>query len=144
MWSPYGRLELMSATLDPYTETAPGINALSYFKQTVRSSIGALGARAEGTYVGGLGTWFPRARLEYRHQFQSADEARLAYADLAAEGPVYVIRTVPQQTGNWAAGLGVKLLLSNGATLTLDYNSNLNIGGGRSQSIIFGVGVPLK
>ena len=144
MWSPYGRMELMSAKLDPYTETATGINALSYFKQTVRSRIGALGVRAEGIYVGGLGTWFPRARLEYRHQFQGADDARLAYADLAADGPVYVIRTVPQQTGNWTAGLGVKLLLSNGMTLTVDYNSNLNMESGRTQSVVFGVAMPLK
>ncbi|EZP39293.1 putative hemagglutinin-like protein [Janthinobacterium lividum] len=144
MWSPYGRVELMSAKLDPYTEKAAGINALSYFKQTVRSRIGALGVRAEGIYVGGLGTWFPRARLEYRHQFQGADDARLAYADLVADGPVYVIRTVPQQTGNWAAGLGVKLLLSNGMTITLDYNSNLNIDSGRTQSVMFGIAMPLK
>ncbi|WP_198511193.1 putative Ig domain-containing protein [Janthinobacterium sp. 67] len=144
MWSPYGRVELMSAKLDPYTEKASGINALSYFKQTVRSRIGALGVRAEGIYVGGLGTWFPRARLEYRHQFQGADDARLAYADLVADGPVYVIRTVPQQTGNWTAGLGVKLLLSNGMTLTLDYNSNLNIDSGRTQSVMFGIAMPLK
>ncbi|MDN2708995.1 putative Ig domain-containing protein [Janthinobacterium sp. SUN118] len=144
MWSPYGRVELMSAKLDPYTEKAPGINALSYFKQTVRSRIGALGVRAEGLYVGGLGTWYPRARLEYRHQFQGADDARLAYADLAADGPVYVIRTLPQQTGNWTAGLGVKLLLSNGMTLTLDYNSNLNMDSGRSQSVMFGIAMPLK
>ncbi|WP_051958901.1 putative Ig domain-containing protein [Janthinobacterium sp. RA13] len=144
MWSPYGRVELMSAKLDPYTEKAAGINALSYFKQTVRSRIGALGVRAEGIYVGGLGTWFPRARLEYRHQFQGADDARLAYADLAADGPVYVIRTVPQQTGNWTAGLGVKLLLSNGMTITLDYNSNLNIDSGRTQSVMFGIAMPLR
>ncbi|WP_219114458.1 putative Ig domain-containing protein, partial [Janthinobacterium sp. UMAB-56] len=144
MWSPYGRVELMSAKLDPYTEKAAGINALSYFKQTVRSRIGALGVRAEGIYVGGLGTWFPRARLEYRHQFQGADDARMAYADLVADGPVYVIRTLPQQTGNWTAGLGVKLLLSNGMTITLDYNSNLNIDSGRTQSVMFGIAMPLK
>ncbi|WP_193317196.1 putative Ig domain-containing protein [Janthinobacterium sp. FT14W] len=144
MWSPYGRVELMSAKLDPYTEKAPGINALSYFKQTVRSRIGALGVRAEGLYLGGLGTWFPRARLEYRHQFQGADDARLAYADLVADGPVYVIRTLPQETGNWTAGLGVKLLLSNGMTITLDYNSNLNMDSGRTQSVMFGIAMPLK
>ncbi|KAB8066534.1 IPT/TIG domain-containing protein [Janthinobacterium violaceinigrum] len=144
MWSPYGRVELMSAKLDPYTEKATGINALSYFKQTVRSRIGALGVRAEGLYVGGLGTWFPRARLEYRHQFQGADDARLAYADLVADGPVYVIRTLPQETGNWTAGLGVKLLLSNGMTITVDYNSNLNMDSGRTQSVMFGIAMPLK
>ncbi|WP_211453034.1 putative Ig domain-containing protein [Collimonas antrihumi] len=143
MWSPYGRLELMSATLDQYTETASGLNALTYFKQTVRTSSGTLGVRAEGQYVTRIGTWIPRARLEFRHQFQGADDATLAYADLAAAGPAYVIHTSSQGTGNWAAGLGARLLLSNGMTFTVDYNSNINVGNGRSQSIMFSIAVPL-
>ncbi|AMP09949.1 autotransporter beta-domain protein [Collimonas arenae] len=144
MWSPYGRLELMSATLDQYTETAAGLNALTYFKQTVRTSSATLGVRAEGQYVTRIGTWIPRARLEFSHQFQGADDATLAYADLAAAGPAYVIHTSSQDTGNWAAGLGARLLLSNGMTFTVDYNSNINLGNGRSQSIMFSVAVPLN
>ncbi len=144
MWSPYGRVELMSATLDQYTETASGLNALTYFKQTVRTSSGSLGVRAEGQYVTSLGTWGPRARLEFRHQFQGQDDASLAYADLAAAGPAYIVHTTSQDTGNWSAGFGAKLVMRNGVMFTIDYSSNLNVGNGRSQSIMFGLEVPLN
>ncbi|SFA99020.1 Putative Ig domain-containing protein [Collimonas sp. OK607] len=144
MWSPYGRVELMSATLDQYTETASGLNALTYFKQTVRTSSGSLGVRAEGQYVTRFGTWGPRARLEFRHQFQGQDDAKLAYADLAAAGPAYIVHTTSQDTGNWSAGLGARLVMHNGTMFTIDYSSNLNVGNGRSQSIMFGLEVPLN
>lgn len=144
MWSPYGRLELMSATLDQYTETASGLNALTYFKQTVRSTSATLGLRAEGQYMSSIGTWVPRARLEFRHQFQGQDDAGLAYADLAAAGPAYFVHTTGQDTGNWSAGLGARLVLHNGVLFTIDYNSNINVGNGRSQSVMFGLEVPLQ
>jgi len=144
MWSPYGRLELMSATLDQYSETASGLNALTYFKQTVHSSSATLGVRAEGQYVSSIGTWIPRARLEFSHQFQGAEDATLAYADLAAAGPAYTVQTVNQEVGNWTAGLGAQLLMHHGLTLTIDYSSNVNTGVGHSQSIMFMVAVPLK
>jgi uncharacterized protein YhjY with autotransporter beta-barrel domain len=144
MWSPYGRVELMSATLDQYTETASGLNALTYFKQTVRTSSGSLGVRAEGQYVTRFGTWGPRARLEFRHQFQGQDDASLAYADLAAAGPAYIVHTTSQDTGNWSAGLGARLVMHNGMMFTIDYSSNLNVGNGRSQSIMFGLEIPLN
>jgi large repetitive protein len=144
MWSPYGRLELMSATLDQYTETASGLNALTYFKQTVRTTSGTLGLRAEGQYMSSIGTWVPRARVEFRHQFQGQDDAGLAYADLAAAGPAYVVHTTGQDTGNWSAGLGARLVMHNGLMFTIDYNSNINVGNGRSQSIMFGLEIPLN
>ncbi|AIY41596.1 Fibronectin type III domain protein [Collimonas arenae] len=144
MWSPYGRLELMSATLDQYTETASGLNALTYFKQTVRTTSGSLGVRAEGQYLTSIGTWVPRARVEFRHQFQGQDDAGLAYADLASAGPAYIVHTTSQDTGNWFAGIGARLVMRNGVMFTIDYNSNINVGNGRSQSIMFGLEVPLQ
>ncbi|MEO6920605.1 MAG: putative Ig domain-containing protein [Collimonas sp.] len=144
MWSPYGRLELMSATLDQYTETASGLNALTYFKQTVRTSSASLGVRAEGRYMTSIGTWVPRGRVEFRHQFQGQDDAGLAYADLAAAGPAYIVHTTGQDTGNWSAGVGARLVMHNGVMFTIDYNSNINVGNGRSQSVMFGLEVPLN
>ncbi len=143
MWSPYGRLELMSATLDQYSENATGLNALTYFKQTVRSTSGTLGIRTEGQYVTSIGTWTPRARIEFAHQFQGAEDAGLAYADLAAAGPAYQVRINDQNIGNWSAGLGARLALHNGVMFMVDYISNINVGNGRSQSVMFGVEVPL-
>lgn len=140
--SPYGRLELMRAKLNPYTETATGLNALTYFKQTVRTTSGTLGLRAEGQYVSGIGTWVPRARIEFRHRFEGADDATLAYADLATEGPAYIVRTTHQDIGNWSIGLGARLLMRDGLTFMIDYSSNINLGNGRSQSIMFSIAVP--
>jgi uncharacterized protein YhjY with autotransporter beta-barrel domain len=143
MWSPYGRLEMTSATLDQYTEKAAGTNALTYFQQTARSTSGALGVRMEGQYAGRIGTWMPRGRLEFRHQFHGADNASLAYADLAYAGPAYTVRTTNMDSGNWNAGIGMRLLLRRGLMFAIDYSSNLDVGNGRSQSIMFGIEVPL-
>jgi len=65
--------------------------------------------RTEGHYLTSIGTWMPRARLEFRHQFQGQDNAGLAYADLAAAGPAYFVHSSGQDTGNWSAGLGTRL-----------------------------------
>ncbi|WP_050478275.1 putative Ig domain-containing protein [Herbaspirillum rhizosphaerae] len=144
MWSPYGKVDLASTTLAQYTETAAGNNALTYFKQRVRTSSGTFGLRTEGQYLSRFGMWTPRARVEYRRQFSGASEAGISYADLASSGPAYVIRSDDSFTGNWTAGLGMRLLLSNGASLIVDYSSNLNVGQGRYSSVLLGINVPLR
>ena len=144
MWSPYGKLDLASTTLGQYTEAAAGNNALTYFKQQVRTTSGTFGLRTEGQYLSRAGMWTPRARVEYRRQFSGAGEAGISYADLASSGPAYVIRSEDSFTGNWTAGLGLRLLMSGGVSLIVDYSSNLNVGQGRYSSILFGVNVPLR
>ena len=47
-------------------------------------------------------------------------------------------------TGSWTAGVGMNLLMSNGLTWILDYSSNLNMGQGRYQSMLFGINMPLR
>ncbi|MDW5442299.1 putative Ig domain-containing protein [Polaromonas sp. SM01] len=142
LWSPYGRIERSSTKLDAYTETAPNLKALTYFKQTVRTTNGILGLRAEGRYAIALGLLMPRVRVEFNHRFEGTDEARLAYADLGPGGPVYVVRSNAQDFGNWTTGLGAKLVLRNGVALSLDFNTNINMSSGRSQSLTFGVNAP--
>ena len=144
MWSPYGKVDLSSTTLGQYTESASGTNALTYFKQRVRTSSGTLGLRTEAQFLSRIGMWSPRGRIEYRRQFSGAGEARISYADLASSGPAYVIRSDDSFTGNWTAGIGTRLLLSNGMSLMFDYSSNLNVGQGRYSSILLGINVPLR
>ncbi|MFJ9534771.1 autotransporter domain-containing protein [Herbaspirillum sp. NPDC101396] len=144
MWSPYGKLDLASTTLGQYTETAAGNSALTYFKQSVRTSSGTLGLRTEGQYLSRVGMWTPRGRVEYRRQFSGAGEAGISYADLASSGPAYVIRSDDSFTGNWTAGIGMRLLLAGGTSFVVDYSSNLNVGQGRYSSILFGINVPLR
>ena len=143
MLSPYGKLDLTSTTLAQYTEMAVGNNALTYFKQRMRTTSGTLGLRTEGQYLTRSGTWTPRVRVEYRNQFSGAQDAGISYADLASSGPAYVIRSDDRFTGNWTTGLGVKLLMQNGLAWVLDYSTNINAGQGRYSSLLFGVNVPL-
>ena len=142
MWSPYGGIEMTSATLNQYSETATNLNALTYFKQTTRTTNGTLGVRTEGGYTSSFGTWIPRARVEFRYQFQGASEAPLAYADLAAAGPAYVIPATSQDSGIWTTGLGLRLVRHNGTTFTIDYSNNISIGNSHSQSIMFNIQIP--
>jgi len=144
MWSPYGKVDLTATTLGQYTEAAAGNNALTYYKQQVRTSSGTFGLRTEGQYLSRVGMWTPRARLEYRRQFSGAGEAGISYADLASSTPAYVIRSDDSFTGNWTAGLGARLLMGNGMSLIVDYSSNLNVGQGRYSSVLFGINVPLR
>lgn len=144
MLSPYGKVDMASTTLAQYTETAVGNNALTYFRQRVRSSSGTLGLRTEGQYLSRAGMWVPRARIEYRRQFSGASEAGISYADLASSGPAYVIRSEDSFTGNWTAGVGMRLMMTNGMSLMFDYSSNLNVGQGRYSSILLGINVPLR
>ena len=144
MWSPYGKIDLALTTLAQYTETATGTNALTYYQQQARTSSGTLGVRSEGQYLSRVGMWTPRARVEYRRQFSGADQAGISYADLNAAGPTYVIASNNNFTGSWTAGVGMNLLMSNGLTWILDYSSNLNMGQGRYQSMLFGINMPLR
>jgi uncharacterized protein YhjY with autotransporter beta-barrel domain len=144
MWSPYGKLDLASTTLGQYTEAAAGNNALTYFKQSVRTSSGTLGLRTEGQYLSRVGMWTPRGRIEYRRQFSGAGQAGISYADLASSGPAYVIRSDDSFTGNWTAGIGMRLLLAGGTSFIVDYSSNLNVGQGRYSSMLFGINMPLR
>ena len=142
MWSPYGRLEMSQATLDTFTESAQGIQALTYFKQKVRSTNGVLGIRGEGMYSTAWGKLMPRARIEYTRRFQGDDEARMAYADLADLGPAYVLRTRGSDVGIWTVGLGGRLMLQSGVELSLEINSSLDTSNTRYRALSLGVRAP--
>ncbi|MBM3116683.1 putative Ig domain-containing protein [Jeongeupia naejangsanensis] len=140
--SPYGRVDLMSATLDAYTESAAGLNALSYGEQKVRMTTGKLGLRGETSFDVSVGKLMPRVRIEYQHQFEGSDDARMGYADLAAYGLGYVAHLVPMEQNQWIIEVGGKLALRDELTLSLDYSSTLNNGSGYEQAIRLMLGMP--
>ncbi|WP_083300781.1 autotransporter outer membrane beta-barrel domain-containing protein [Jeongeupia sp. USM3] len=140
--SPYGRVDLMSATLDAYTESAAGLSALSYGEQTVRMTTGKLGLRGETSFDVSVGRLTPRMRIEYQHQFEGGDDARMGYADLAAYGLGYVAHLVPMAQNQWIIEVGGKLALRDELTLSLDYSSTLNNSSGYEQAIRLMLGMP--
>jgi outer membrane autotransporter protein len=141
--APYGRLEMMTATLDQTTEAASNLNALTYFKQTIKASRGTLGLRVEDKYRIRTGILTPYARVEFSHRFEGANRATLAYADLASVGPIYSLDTLELNTGNWIAGIGARLAMHKGLMLTIDYTSNINQSNAQNQTIFLGVNIPI-
>lgn len=141
--APYGRLEIMSATLDQTTETASNLSALTYFKQTVKASNGTLGLRVEDKYITRAGILMPYARVEFLHRFEGANSATLAYADLASVGPIYSLDVLELSTGNWMAGIGARMAMRKGLMFTIDYTTNINQTNGQSQTILLGINIPI-
>ncbi|CAJ0692281.1 putative Ig domain-containing protein [Ralstonia holmesii] len=126
--SPYGRLSVSQSTLDQFTESGAGINALTYFDQTVTTVSGTLGLRAEYTQKTKWGTFLPFARVEYQHDFNGQSNAGLAYADLASAGPAYYVPGTPFGRDRMQIGLGTKFR-TGPLTFGLDYSVMAGMGG---------------
>uniref|UniRef100_UPI0018ED3A8B autotransporter domain-containing protein n=2 Tax=Ralstonia TaxID=48736 RepID=UPI0018ED3A8B len=126
--SPYGRLSVSQSTLDQFSESGAGINALTYFEQTVTTVSGTLGLRAEYAQKTKWGTFLPFARVEYQHDFNGQSNAGLAYADLASSGPAYYVPSTPFGRDRVQIGLGTKFR-TGPLTFGLDYNVMTGMGG---------------
>jgi len=142
MVSPYGRLDVMSTRLDSYTESASGVSALHFDKQTVRMTTGTLGMRGEMLFTTHLGNVIPRARFEYRRHFEGADNARMGYADLLGVGPVYQVNPTQAERNQFLLGIGGALILRSGMAISLDYDGTLNNGSGYYQGINARIDMP--
>jgi large repetitive protein len=142
MWSPYARLELSQAKLDSYTEDGPAAHALKYFEQTARMSNGVLGARAEGKLAVRWGHFMPQVRLEYARRFEEDNEAGLAYADLADQGPAYTLRGRNMDTGRWTVGFGGRFVLRSGVELGAEYTTNIDQSNAYIGTLRLGARVP--
>lgn len=87
-WIGYGRLDLMTASLDGYTETGSPSWSLAFEDRTVESRQAALGVRYERRTVSGTTVWTPGLRLEWSHEFGDAGSQTIRYADFLT-GPAY-------------------------------------------------------
>jgi uncharacterized protein YhjY with autotransporter beta-barrel domain len=139
MLSPYGRIEIMSATLDPYTEMASEASALSYEQQGVRMLTGNVGLRAEKDYDLGFAKLVPNARVEYQRHFEKADDETLGYADQTTSGPGYTVTTAPAQRTQELVEVGGKLIRSHRISLSLDYGRTFGNDSEHSQWVRAGL-----
>ncbi len=126
--SPYGRLSVSESTLNRFSETGAGIDALTYFAQTVTTVSGTLGLRTEFARKTKWGMVLPYARIEYQHEFNGRSNAGLAYADLASLGPAYTVSGSPYSQDSVQMGLGAKFVAGT-LTLGLDYSVAFGMGG---------------
>ncbi|MDR6642731.1 outer membrane autotransporter protein [Luteibacter sp. 1214] len=136
--TPYGRLDVARAQLDGYTERGDATYALDYRGQTVRTSTGALGLRAEFRLKRDFGTLVPRVRVEYQRDFQGASNAKMSYADLLA-GPLYRANVGDTARNHTLLGLGVQAQFDSGLTLRAEYQALFDSGTHANQSILLGI-----
>jgi len=121
--SPYGRVEEASSSLSGFSENGVATSALSYGKQTVRTSLAAIGLRASGQIPLDWGLLSPTARLEVGHDFQGTSDATLRYAFIPSAGSWSVLANPYTANGTSVQlGLGLGLQLHDGLQLTTDYN----------------------
>lgn len=128
LFSPYGRLTASRSTLDQYSETGAGLNALTYFKQNVNTLSGTLGVRAGFAKATRIGTFSPYIRVELQHDFNGQSIAGLAYADIASSGPVYFVPGSPYGSDRVQVGAGTKLR-TGVLVFGLDYSVTTGMGG---------------
>jgi len=132
--SPYARLDYSSDRLNQSTESGAGQYALTYFAQTTPSLQGVVGLRTEALQQTSYGWATPRARIEYRREFQGEREATLAYADLVG-GPRFAFTTSGLARNVLMVGLGADFIRRGGLTIGLDYQLQHNFSKDSVQGI---------
>jgi outer membrane autotransporter protein len=117
--SPYGRMDVVRASLDAYSETGSSIWALSYRQVDATTFTGVLGARIAYPIAMSWGTLTPMARLEYSHAFDGGYTQNLGYADLTGGG--YSFSGAPTVGNVYTGGLALRAESANALSLDLEY-----------------------
>lgn len=132
--SPYGRLDFSRNRLKQYSESGAGLNALTYFDQSLPSLQFSLGLRAESLHETDFGWALPRLRVEISHDFKGERQATLAYADLPA-GPTYSMTPGGEKRSSLLLGIGSDFILRGGLKLGVDYQVRRMTGVDHNQGL---------
>lgn len=136
--SPYARLDVAQAHLDAYTEQGQATDALSFARQSVKTTTGNLGLRAQWAIKADYGQWLPTLRAEYEHDFQGSGVANMRYADLTT-GPLYQATLVGQSSNRTMLGAGIQLQTLKGWLLRFEYQNLFQSSSSSNQSLLLGV-----
>jgi outer membrane autotransporter protein len=132
--SPYARLDVAIDRLKQTTETGAGLNALTYYDQTLQTRQLSLGLRVESKHETRFGWALPRLRVEFRHDFEGDQHATIAFADQFA-GPTYSVMPAGVNRNSQLIGIGSDFLLRDGLKLGIDYQVQRSVGPDSSQAI---------
>lgn len=133
--SPYGRLDFTRDKLKFATESGVGLASLAYLDQTQRSTQLAVGLRAEIQHPTDFGWIRPRARIEYRREFESDRDVTVAYADQFPTGQRYSLTAAGRSKDALAVGIGADFHYKGGLKLGIDYQAMRVKGPDSSQSV---------
>jgi uncharacterized protein YhjY with autotransporter beta-barrel domain len=134
--APYGRIDFTADKLDAATESGAGLNALAFREQTLRSTQAAAGLRLETRHETDFGWSVPRARVEYRREFEGGRTASLGYADQLG-GQVYSVTPAGSSRNSILFGIGSDFLWKRGLKIGIDYQGERSSGPGTVQAVRF-------
>ena len=117
--APYGRLDLMNASLNAYAETGDANWTLNFDKATLSSQSLALGLRGEYGIEQPWGLLSPTGRLEYRRLMSGELTQAMGYA--AQPSDAYALTTAPADRDMVSASLGLKAKGAGDVTGSLEY-----------------------
>lgn len=120
-WAPYARLQFGKVDLDGFTENGAGVFALKYDAMTVDTLATALGASFDWTLQRRSGLLTPSLRVEWRHEFEGADDQTVSYADWLAS-PDYMVGLEHWARDSLSLSLGVEWQAVSGWSYGADYN----------------------
>ncbi|MNV00877.1 Outer membrane protein B precursor [compost metagenome] len=120
-WAPYARLQFGKVDLDSFTENGAGVFALKYDAMTVDTLATALGASFDWTLQRRSGLLTPSLRVEWRHEFEGADDQTVSYADWLAS-PDYMVGLEHWARDSLSLSLGVEWQAVSGWSYGADYN----------------------
>jgi len=134
--APYGRLDVTVDRLKSATEGGSSPAALTFEEQTQRTTSAAAGLRLESTHETDYGRVVPRARFEYRHDFEGGRTANITYADFFG-GLTYSVSPAGTSRNAFLLGVGSDFLLASGWKIGVDYQGERSQGPGTVQSVRF-------
>ncbi|APV50591.1 hypothetical protein BWI17_13370 [Betaproteobacteria bacterium GR16-43] len=132
--SPYLRYDFSSDKFKQASESGAGQYNLTFAGQTQTSSQMAIGLRAEAQHEADFGRVIPRARVEYRREFQDDRSTKLSYADLFS-GPEYTVTSTGVSRNALLLGVGADFILGRGLKLGFDYTGERSSGTNNVQAV---------
>ncbi|MDZ3832818.1 MAG: putative Ig domain-containing protein [Sphingopyxis sp.] len=129
--SSYARIEYMAARLKAYEEAGAGIYDLAFAERKPRSFTSIIGTRGMIAVPSDIGLLTPRARVEWRHEFNRSGAQALDYADIAGTdglGYGYLIRDDNWLRDEIQIEVGIGLEALGGWTFGLDLGGRFGSG----------------
>ncbi|WP_198031899.1 Ig-like domain repeat protein [Bradyrhizobium sp. Ec3.3] len=133
--SSYGRLDIVRAALDGYSETGSSTWALTYDSMNTTSVASVIGGRLAYPMLQSWGVLTPTARAEWRHAFDGGYAQTLNYVDLVGLASGYTLSGTSTSRDTLTGGLGLRAGVGGALSLDLEYLLTSSVSGIESQRV---------
>ena len=133
--SSYGRLDVVRAALDGYSETGSSTWALNYDRMNTTSVASVIGGRLAYQMLQSWGVLTPAARVEWRHAFDGGYIQTLNYVDLVGLASGYALSGTSTSRDTLTGGLALQADVGGALSLDLEYLLTSSVSGIESQRV---------